>query len=80
MALNQKKEIIVMEMKPVTSSQVESVGFENGTLAVKFKSGGTYHYAGVPQHQYDSMMKSPSIGSYLHKNIKGRFAHKKVGM
>ena len=67
-----------MEMKPVKSSQVESVGFENGTLAVKFKSGGLYHYDGVKPETYDAMLKSESIGKFLGQHVKANHSFKKV--
>ena len=67
-----------MLMKPVTSSQIEAIGHENGVLAVKYKSGGTYHYADVPPATFDAMIKAPSVGSFLHANIKGKHSFKKV--
>lgn len=40
-----------MHMHSVTSSQIKEVGFdkESGTLAVRFNTGGLYHYKGVSE-------------------------------
>ena len=65
---------------PVSSSNVESVGYdaETQTLEAKFKHGGTYRYEGVPQHKYQALMAAPSIGKHLHQYIKGAHSHAKV--
>ena len=68
-----------MIMTPVTSSQIAEVGYENGTLAVKFKGGATYTYAGVPQATFDEMLKAKSVGTFFGKTIRGKFEYKKVG-
>lgn len=68
-----------MELTPVKSSNVEAVGFDpaTGTLIVKYKSGGVYHYSGCRQSHFDDCVNAESVGKYLHKNIKGQFKHKK---
>lgn len=52
-------------MSAVKSSQVESIGHQGDTLAVKFKSGGTYHYHGVTAAQFAALQKAESIGKAL---------------
>lgn len=52
-------------MSAVKSSQVESIGHHGDTLAVKFKSGGTYHYHGVTADQFAGLQKAESIGKAL---------------
>lgn len=37
-----------MNMTPVSSSNIASIGYENGTLYVAFNHGGVYAYSGVP--------------------------------
>jgi len=68
-----------MEMKPVVSSNVASVGYDEPslTLFVRFQSGGTYEYSGVPAEEYQALCASASIGSYLAAHIKARFRAKK---
>ena len=70
-----------MDLNPVKSSNAESAGYDPDTqeLHVRFKSGGTYSYSGVPKEKYESLMAAPSFGSYLHQHVKGTHPHSKVG-
>lgn len=63
---------------PLTACQSSTVvghGYDvaTKTLAVKFKSGGLYHYAGVPQDVADAMAKSESVGSFVAKSVRHLF-------
>jgi hypothetical protein len=62
-------------MQYVESSAIEMVGYEPSdmNLAVMWKGGATYLYAGVPQHLYDQLMMAESKGSYVNKYIKPNF-------
>ncbi len=66
---------IDVKLTPCESSQIESFGYcpDSKTLAVKFKSGGLYHYANVPADVHEQMKAAESVGSFLHKNVKGKF-------
>jgi len=59
-------------LSPVTSSQIESVGYdaESQTLAVKFKHSGTYHYPNFPAEKHAEFLAAESIGKYFQINIK----------
>ena len=60
-------------MSPLSkpSSQIEAIGHDGDTLAVKFKSGGAvYHYHGVTPDKFAEMQKSDSVGKFLHAHIK----------
>ena len=65
-------------LSPVKSGQIESIGHEGNTLAVKFKSGGTYHYHGVSASQFAELQKAESMGSHLHKHIKGVHDYQRI--
>ena len=70
-----------MNMQPVKSSNIESIGYDEktGTLAVKFKgSGQTYHYDEVPKDAHTEMLKAPSVGKFFNQHLIGKHAHKKV--
>jgi len=69
-----------MKRTAVRSSQIRSAGYEEDskTLEVEFHSGGVYQYANVPKATYDALMSAPSAGSFLARNIKGRFSYKRV--
>jgi len=62
-------------MRPVTSGHVESIGHDpvNNVLAVKFKTGPKiYNYPGVSVDDHAAIMKAPSIGSHIAKNISSK--------
>ncbi|EGQ9502548.1 KTSC domain-containing protein [Vibrio parahaemolyticus] len=63
-----------MERVPVSSSNLVSVGYDidTMTLEVEFNSG-IYQYYDVPEYVYDELMGAPSLGSYLHHNIKSSY-------
>ena len=67
-----------MVMQPVFSSNIASIGYENGTLYVRFHNGGTYAYFNVPQSVYEGLMSAPSHGKYLHAHIKGSYSYRKL--
>ncbi len=60
-----------MNRTPVTSSNVDSVGYDpnTSTLEIAFKSGGIYRYSGVDPDTHLSLMGAESIGSFVNKNI-----------
>ena len=62
------------------SSQVESFRYDPAArvLSVTFKTGGEYHYDGVPQDVVDGFKKAESAGKFLSSNIKGKFKHSKM--
>lgn len=65
-------------LSPVKSGQIESIGHDGDTLAVKFKHGGVYHYHGVSAADFDKLKKAESIGSHLGKHIKPNFKFTKL--
>lgn len=68
-----------MQMIPVNSSNLASVGYENGTLHIRFRSGGLYSYTNVPVSVYQGLMSAPSKGSYFHAHIKGQYGDHRIG-
>lgn len=66
----------MVEMRSVYSSRVDSIGFENGRLFVRWAKGGkTSVYEGVPEELADQVMRSPSIGSALRMSIENQYPH-----
>ncbi len=72
-----------MEIKKehVSSSNIEAVGHdvESETLRVWFLNGSIYDYSGVNSMEFEALHNAPSVGSYLHRNIKGQYPYEKVG-
>lgn len=62
-----------MDMTPVKSSNITSIGVLDNDLLVKFKTGTIYRYFGAAMH-YDRIIamsnSGGSVGSYIAANIK----------
>lgn len=67
-----------MNMIPVSSSNISSIGYEGTTLYVRFNSGGLYAYYDVPQSVYRGLMSASSHGKYLAAYIKGRYRYQQI--
>lgn len=67
-----------MNMIPVDSSNLSSVGYENSILYVSFHHGGTYSYTGVPQSVYQNLLNASSKGKYFAANINNSYPFKKL--
>jgi len=67
--------------KPVSSSNLESVGYDAKTkiLEIKFLNSGLYEYYKVPQAIYTGLMSASSHGTYFHQNIRNVYEYKKIG-
>jgi len=63
-----------MKHTPVSSSHIDSVGYDDdaSALHVKFKNGDTWAYTGKSaKAHHDAMLRASSPGSYFHANVKG---------
>jgi len=69
-----------MDMHPVKSSNVDAVGYDPASrkMHIRFKNGGTYCYHDVPQDKHAALIAAPSVGSFVHQNIRGIHKHSKV--
>jgi hypothetical protein len=65
-------------MLKVKSSQIESIGYADGTLAIKFAGGGTYHYEGVSAGLFAEMQKAESVGKFFGAHVRNKFKHAKI--
>jgi hypothetical protein len=71
-----------IEMIPtIGSSNVESIGYDEATqiLRVRFLKGGFYEYKNVPPMEYEQLRNAPSVGSYIAKNVKGKYPYDRIG-
>ncbi len=75
--------IPIPEMKAVSSSNVEKVGYDAAKqrLHVQFKGGAHYSYDGVTPDIHTALHGAGdpehSIGKFVHEQIKGKFPHRK---
>lgn len=69
-----------VNMVPVSSSNVDSVGYndEQQILYVRFLNGSLYIYKGVSTYEYDGLLNAPSVGSYLHRNIRNAYPYERI--
>lgn len=69
-----------MERKPVTSSNIASIGYDESTstLEIEFLNNSIYQYFDVPQQIYQGLMQADSHGQFLAQNIKGVYRYSKV--
>ena len=63
-----------------TSSNVDAIAYDEiaHALYVRFKSGGTYRYDGVPAGEWLALQGATSVGRYLNQFIKGAYASAKI--
>lgn len=69
---------VKMERQSVQSSNIESIGYDNGTLEIEFLTGHIYHYFDVPESEHENLMAATSHGEYLAKNIKGTYEYERI--
>ena len=69
-----------MIRQPVSSSNIKSVGYDldSTLLEIEFHDGSIYQYSNVPQSVHTALMAAVSLGSFLHKNIRGKYSYRKV--
>jgi len=66
---------------PPSSPNCEWVRYHSalsGTMELKFKNGQIYQYFDFPKELYDSMIKAPSIGSFIAREVKGNYRYANV--
>ena len=64
----------------VRSSHIRSVGYnkDQSCLEIKFKNREVYQYHDVPVDVWKGLMASMSKGQYMHKNVRGKYKHKRL--
>lgn len=70
----------MVEMKKVSSSNIESVGYDatSEEVHVRFLNGSLYKYKGVPEWDYLGLLEASSTGSYLHRNFKNVYSYERI--
>lgn len=70
----------IPELTPVSSSNIESIGYdvENESVFVKFNNQSIYVYKGVSQMEYENLLYAPSVGSYIHRNFKNVYPYERL--
>lgn len=57
------------------STSIAAIGYEPSTmvLAIQFKGGGVYHYAGVSLEIVDQLRAAESVGKFYMQQIRGKY-------
>lgn len=61
-----------MNLIPVVSSNVSSIGYENGVIEVHFHNGYAYRYPNCTEQLFNDFLNAPSKGHFVHAFLKGR--------
>ncbi len=67
-----------MTRVPVVSSNLKSVGYENGILEIEFHSGGIYRYLHTTEMLFNALISASSKGQYFDRNIKNKYTFQKI--
>jgi hypothetical protein len=67
-----------MNLIPVTSSTIKSVGYQDDDLYIEYQSGQIYKYSKVPRTLYENLLHAESKGRYLNTEIKNKFIYEKI--
>lgn len=62
-----------MNMIPVSSSNVASIGYQNGVIEVHFHNGYAYQYTGTSEALFNEFLNASSKGKFVHQRLKDRF-------
>jgi hypothetical protein len=68
------------EMEVVDSTSIEAIGYDEDTqsIYVRFvESGETYVYSPVEEWVFTDFRNAPSKGSFLNRELKGRYEYRK---
>ena len=66
-----------MQMTPVQSSNIHSIGHDGADTYVTFKNkdgspASTYRYAGVPAEKHAELAAADSVGKHLNAHFRGQ--------
>lgn len=69
-----------MDRKPVTSSNIASIGYDgiSETLEVEFKGGAIYQYFGVHPGIHRMLMTVSSTGRYFVNNVSKKYKYNRM--
>jgi hypothetical protein len=66
-----------VEMHSVSSSAIRAVGYDPLTrrMRIRFTSGHSYDFCGVPPSIFDGLRSALSKGSYYDRHIRHRYVY-----
>jgi hypothetical protein len=71
---------VFIQMKPVQSSNLKEIGYDNinRLLKVKFQNNSEYIYEGVSFKTYKELIEAESVGKYFNKHIAHGYTYTKL--
>ena len=66
-----------MEFIKVESSNIDSIGWADNVLSVKYKSGLVYTYTNVPEDEFKKILSAKSKGRFMNEYIKNKYQYKR---
>jgi hypothetical protein len=60
-----------MHRVSVESSSIDSVGYEDEVLEIRFRNGGVYRYFGVPPEVCLDLLRADSKGRFFNRYVRG---------
>lgn len=69
-----------IDMQQVESSNIDAIGYDHdeNILVIRFKSGTSYQYDGVPHNIYLALVSATSVGKAFISLIKDKFTTTKL--
>jgi hypothetical protein len=69
-----------MRRRPVSSTSVASVGYDNATrtLEIEFKTGRVYQYHGVEADIFEQLTNAPSKGRFMNAYIRNSYPFSRI--
>lgn len=64
-----------MRRVTVESSCIDSVGYDNEVLEVRFNNGGVYRYFEVPAQLYRQLLAAESKGRFFNAHIRDDYSY-----
>lgn len=70
----------MIALTKIASSNIDAIGHHVDTLYVRFTSGATYQYEGVPRAVYEDMLGAESVGRFFGTYIRPNYSGVKVDL
>lgn len=69
-----------MQWHIVNSTHIQAAAYdaEKQEMFVRFANGHVYKYNGVPESEFEGLITTSSVGTYMHDNIRGQYTHERV--
>jgi len=65
----------LFKSNPGSNANMVMYDISRKLLFIEFNKGSIYAYKDIPESIYRKLVKAPSFGSYLHHNIKDKYAY-----